>query len=147
MQPDKQTRLEALIEELKERDYRITPQRLAILKILAASRGHPSAEHVFDKIRAEFPTTSLATVYKTIAILKEMGEVLELGFADDSNRYDGNNPCPHPHLICVKCRDIIDPEIEDLEILPHQVAHRTGYRLISHRFDIYGICPRCQSEE
>jgi Fur family peroxide stress response transcriptional regulator len=147
MKKEPQARLEELIEKLKEWDYRITPQRLAILKILAVSDGHPSAERIFDQIKEEFPTTSLATVYKTIATLKEMGEVLELGFANDSNRYDGNKPYPHVHLICVKCRDIIDPKVENLEILPQQVAQQASYRLVGHRFDIYGICPRCQREE
>lgn len=144
---DPQVRLDELIEKLKERHYRITPQRLAILKTLVRSNGHPSAERIYDQIKGEFPTTSLATVYKTIATLKEMGEVLELGFADDSNRYDGNKPYPHVHLICVKCRDIIDLEGEDLRILPQEIAQHAGYRLVSHRFDIYGICPGCQSEE
>jgi Fur family peroxide stress response transcriptional regulator len=147
MKDDAQARLEELIDKLRERDHRITPQRLAILKILILSDGHPSTEHIYGQIKEEFPTTSLATVYKTIAMLKEMNQVLELGFADDSNRYDGNKPYPHTHLICVKCRDIIDPEVEDLEILPQQIAQRAGFRLVSHRFDIYGICPRCQSEE
>jgi len=144
---DPQVRLDELIEKLRERHYRITSQRLAILKTLALSDGHPSAERIYDQMKREFPTTSLATVYKTIATLKEMGEVLELGFANDSNRYDGNKLCPHMHLICVKCRDIIDVEGEDLRILPQQVAQRAGHRLVSHRFDIYGICPRCQSDE
>lgn len=146
MMQDTQARLEELIEKLKEENYRITPQRHAILKILAVSDGHPSAEHVYDQIKKEFPTTSLATVYKTIATLKEMNEVLELGFASDSNRYDGNKPFPHTHLVCVKCRDIIDPEVEGLEILPRQIAQRAGFQLVGHRFDIYGVCPRCQSE-
>jgi Fur family peroxide stress response transcriptional regulator len=147
MRDDPQGRLDELIERLRGRGYRITPQRLAILKILARSNGHPSAEGIHGQIKEEFPTTSLATVYKTIATLKEMNELLELGFADDSNRYDGNKPYPHMHLICVKCRDIMDPEVEDLESLPQQVAQRTGFRLVGHRFDVYGICPRCQSEE
>jgi Fur family peroxide stress response transcriptional regulator len=144
---DPQARLEELVEKLREREYRITPQRLAILRILSASHGHPSAEHIFDQIKAEFPTTSLATVYKTIARLKEMDQVLELGFADDSNRYDGNKPYPHTHLICVKCRAIVDPDVEDLKILSQQIAQRAGFRVVSHRFDIYGVCPRCRSEE
>jgi len=140
-------RLDELIARLKEQDYRITPQRLAVLKILLDSSGHPSAEHIYDRIKAEFPTTSLATVYKTIATLKEMGQVLELGFADGSNRYDGNRPRPHTHLICLRCGEIADAEIADLEILPEQVARRAGFRLVSHRFDIYGLCPRCQSQQ
>jgi Fur family peroxide stress response transcriptional regulator len=141
---DPQARLEELIERLREGGHRITPQRLAILKILTASDGHPSAEQVHERIKGDFPTTSLATVYKTIATLKAMGEVLELGFADDSNRYDGNNPQPHPHLICVNCRNILDPEVGLAQNLIHEVAQSSGYQIVSHRLDFYGLCLDCQ---
>ena len=79
---------------------------MAVLKILAESEQHPSVEQIYDRMKPDLPMTSLTTVYKTVALLKEMGEVLELGFSDDSNRYDGSRPYPHPHLICIKCRKI-----------------------------------------
>ena len=87
---DQKTRLDQMISKLREREYRITPQRLAILKILAVSKGHPSVEKIYAQVKKDFPTTSLATVYKTLIVMKEVGEVLELGFSDDSNRYVGN---------------------------------------------------------
>lgn len=139
------SRLERLVERLRERGCRITPQRLAILRILTRSENHPSAEEIFKQLRAQFPTTSLATVYKMIAMLKGMNEVLELEFSDCSNRYDGNRPYPHTHLICLRCGAIQDPEQAELENLPRQIALRAGYQLVSHRFDIYGICPVCQA--
>ena len=138
------SRLDELIEKLREGNHRVTPQRLAILKILAASEGHPSVERVFQEIREDFPTTSLATVYKTIALLKEMGEVLELGF-DEGNRYDGNRPYPHTHLICVECRAIVDADMDTLQALPQRIAEQADYVMVGHRFDIYGICPACQA--
>ena len=143
---DPQARLDELITKAKERDLRITPQRLAILKVLAASEGHPSAERIFDQIKTEFPTTSLATVYMTIAMLKEMNQVLELDFGSGANRYDGNRPSPHAHLICLECGDIVDADLDVLDTLPQQIANRTGYQLVSYRFDIYGICSRCRSQ-
>jgi Fur family peroxide stress response transcriptional regulator len=82
-----------------------------------------------------------------IATLKEMGEILELGFADGSSRYDGSNPQPHPHLICVRCRTIVDPTAEQLDTLPREIAQQAGYRLVGHRFDVYGICPACSQQE
>jgi len=141
-----QTRLEELTARLKERGHRLTPQRMAVLKILAASEEHPSVEQIYERVKADFPMTSLATIYKTVTLLKEMGEVLELGFSDDSNRYDGIRPYPHPHLICTKCRNILDPEVPTLSELPQEVARSTGYRLVSHRLDFFGICPQCQEE-
>ncbi len=85
-------RMEKMLAKLKSRSLRITPQRLAVLRILSASEDHPSAEQIYERVKVEFPTTSLATIYKTIALLKELDEVLELGFPDGSNRYDGKKP-------------------------------------------------------
>jgi Fur family peroxide stress response transcriptional regulator len=144
--PDPETRLEELVAKLKERDCRLTPQRMAVLKTLAVSDGHPSVEQIYERIKPDFPMTSLATVYKTVTLLKEMGEVLELGFGDGSNRYDGNKPYPHPHLICTRCGAIEDLDVDTLSEIPQRIAQDTGYRIVSHRLDFFGLCPRCQSE-
>jgi len=143
---DPQARLDEMTTRLKERGHRLTPQRMAVLRILAASEEHPSVEQIYERVKADFPMTSLATVYKTVTLLKEMGEVLELGFSDDCNRYDGNKPYPHPHLICIKCRNIVDPEVAALSELRQEVAQSTGYQIMSHRLDFFGICPQCQEK-
>lgn len=145
--PDPQTRLDEVIAKFREQGYRLTPQRMAVLKVLASSERHPSVEQIYEHVKADFPMTSLATIYKTVTLLKEMGEVLELGFSSDSNHYDGRRPYPHPHLICVKCRTIMDLEIATLSELPQEMARRTGYRIVNHRLDFLGVCPRCQAME
>ena len=144
---DPQSRLDEMIGKLKERNFRLTPQRLAVLKILATSQGHPSVERIYAEVIRDFPTTSLATIYKTITLLKELGEVLELGFGDGSNRYDGNKPFPHPHLVCIRCRKIIDPPVDALNEMADEMARQTGYQIVSHRFDFFGICPQCQKQK
>ena len=141
-----QDRTELILDKLKEKGHRITPQRLVILRILAESQGHPSVEDIFQKVRVHFPTTSLATVYKTISVIKELGEVLELEFSSGHNRYDGHKPYPHPHLLCVKCKRIVDPELSSLAHLTQELVSDTGYRILSHRLDFYGICPECQQQ-
>jgi Fur family peroxide stress response transcriptional regulator len=144
---DHPSRLNDLISKLRERGFRLTPQRMAVLKILAASKQHPSVEQIYHRMKPDFPMTSLATVYRTVALLKEMGEVLELGFSDDSNRYDGGRPNPHPHVICIKCKKIVHPELDIISRLPLEVAQKTGYRIVHHRVDFFGICPACQGKE
>ncbi len=139
-------RLQQMLKQLRERGQRITPQRLAILRVLAASQGHPSVDEIYEQIAREFPTTSLATVYKTVTLLKEMGEVLELEFSGSSNRYDGNRPYPHPHLICTRCGSVIDPDVPDFHEWAEGLARANGYRLTHHRIDLYGICPQCRGE-
>ena len=137
-------RLKFLMARLKEQGHRLTPQRLAILDVLAKSVGHPTVEQVHQAILPVFPTTSLATVYKTIALLKQEGEVLELQFSDLGNRYDGAKPYPHPHVICTRCGAIVDPEALDLDQITSRMAEETGFVIKSHRLDFYGLCPACQ---
>jgi len=137
-------RFQQMLDKLKSLDFRITPQRLAVLWILAASEDHPSAEQIFEKVKIEFPTTSLATIYKTIALLKDLNEVLELGFPDRSNRYDGNKPFPHPHVVCTRCGKIMDPELMSLDGLKDEISRKTGFRIQHHRLDFFGVCQECQ---
>ena len=144
---DVKRRMDQMVSKLREHDFRITPQRLAVLRILAASEGHPSVERVYETVRREFPTTSLATIYKTVHLLKQINEVLELGFPDRSNRYDGNKPFPHPHVICVRCQKIIDLDLQSLEDMTAEVADETGFDILTHRLDFFGICGDCQGEE
>lgn len=139
-------RLDDILDILRQRDLRITPQRIAILRAFLNSDQHPSVEQVYGEIRTDFPTISLATVYKTVNLLKELGEILEIGLTDGRNRYDGNKPYPHPHLICTRCNRIIDPEVSLLDQLTTEVAKATGYRIISHQIELFGICPSCQTK-
>jgi Fur family peroxide stress response transcriptional regulator len=144
---DPKARFEELLNRLREQEYRLTPQRVALLRLLVASDGHPSASHLYDQLHVQFPTTSPGTIYKTLNLLKDLDEVLELGFSDDDNRYDGNKPYPHPHLICVRCRKIMDPEVSMAQELVQQVAQQSGYQIVSHRLDFYGVCPDCREGE
>ena len=140
---DHKKRFESIIQKLRHNSYKITPQRLAIVKILAKSEGHPSVEDIYNLIKQDFPTMSLATVYRNIILIKSLGEILELGFPDGSNRYDGNKPYPHPHVICIKCKKIVDPNLDSLEDMKKEVSAETKFEILNHRLDFFGICSDC----
>ena len=144
MNKNGEKRLQQMLLRLKQSDSRITPQRYAVLKVLAQDEGHPSAENIHAELIDHYPTMSLATVYKTISLLKKEGEVLELEFSDHSNRYDGRRPFPHPHVICTGCGKIIDPSLLDLEEITRDMMKETGFKILTHRLDFYGLCPECQ---
>ncbi|MBZ2172562.1 Fur family transcriptional regulator [Nitratidesulfovibrio sp. SRB-5] len=141
---DTRTRLASLLERLRDNGHRLTPQRVAIVRALIEHDGHPTVEQLHQSILPDFPTTSLATVYKTIALLKEDGEVLELGFGELGSRYDGRHPEPHPHLICTRCGAIADYSLQELDELVARMAAATGFAVTSHRFDMFGLCPACR---
>jgi len=140
-----QDRLDSILTKLRERNCRITPQRVAILKVFLSRSDHPSVEQVYAQVRTNFPTTSLATVYKTVHLLKDIGEILEIATGDGRNRYDGSRPYPHPHLICTACKAIIDPELSLLPKLTAEMETTSGFRVTSHQLNFYGICPACQT--
>jgi Fur family transcriptional regulator, peroxide stress response regulator len=140
-----QQRIENLADKLRSRGQRLTPQRMAVLKVLVNNEGHPDMEAIYNEVKKSFPMTSLATIYKTISTLQEVGEVRTIGANDGNKRYDAANPCPHPHLICIKCDKIIDIEVEKFINLSSAVEKQSGYQLVDLRLDFFGICPDCQS--
>jgi Fur family transcriptional regulator, peroxide stress response regulator len=144
---ESEKRFDEVISKLRERRCRMTPQRVALLRILTSTKEHPSAAQLHEQLRTQFPTTSLATVYKTLNLLDEMDEVLEMGFSGDDRRYDGFNPRSHPHLVCVGCRRIVDLEGTVVDTMTRDAADRSGFRVIGHRLDVYGLCPSCQARE
>jgi Fur family peroxide stress response transcriptional regulator len=139
-------RYEDISKKLRESGNKLTPQRLVIARILAESEGHPSVEDIYTQLRKNFPGISQATVYRNIMLFKSLGEVLEIGFAGGSTRYDGKKPYPHPHIICLKCNKIIDPDLESLRDMTKEIIDESGFEIVTYRLDFFGICPDCREK-
>ncbi len=132
-----------MISLLKQHEFRLTPQRLELVRLIALSEGHPNAAQFYARITEKFPTMSQATVYKTLTLLKDMGQVLEIDLRDDSH-YDGNRPDPHPHLICTQCNQIMDGELEIDNSLLKKLETNSGFQITSSQITFYGLCPDCR---
>jgi len=141
---DPDSRYEYLIAKLRKRNFRMTPQRMALVRMIAASDGHPSANQLYEQVKSEYPTMSPATVYKTLNLFKEMGEVFEIDLKENS-RYDGNKPHPHPHVICINCEKVIDSSDEPVSDLLETIESDSGYKIVRHQIIFYGYCPDCQA--
>ena len=140
-----EVRIEELITVLKEKGFRMTPQRLELIRIIAASDGHPSALQIYNSIKKQFPTMSQATVYNTLSLLKDMGQVLEIDLHGDSH-YDGNRPEDHSHVVCLKCNKIVDGDyfVDDDTI--SNLEKSTGFEIVRTQIAFYGLCPDCKSK-
>ncbi len=137
-----EARLDEVVAKLKAAGYRITPQRLAIIRALISSDEHPSVETIYRQICGDFPSTSIATVYNTLECLRRVGQVLELARSGGS-RYDGRNPDPHPHRACAVCGRIEDLDI-DLREAGERIADQWGYADVKHYLEFTGVCPQCK---
>lgn len=143
---DPELRYRSMLSKIQARGGRITSHRLALLRLLAVSESHPSAARLHARLREQFPTASLATVYKTLALLKEDGEVLEIDLHGES-RFDGNKPRPHPHLVCTRCYQVIDgDDLPILQILDREIEARYGFHVLRPHQLFYGLCTNCQQE-
>jgi len=136
-----------LTESLRLAGMRLTPQRLAICKLLSESDAHPTAQQIYDDLRPDYPSMSLATVYNTLDVLTGLGVVNSLGSAgDDAIHYDADT-APHVNLACIACHRVIDLPSQYVPALDQEVADNSGYHLLGARVMYYGLCPECQSKE
>ena len=142
---DVASRLDRISSRLKKRGLRMTRQRGAIIQALL-KLGHPNAGQVHERVRALFPATSLATVYSTLALLHEMGEMQELDLGSAASHFDALNPCPHPHLICSRCGTVVDARADYLGDLVAGIGASDGTWTVSRRLDCWAVCPRCQAD-
>jgi Fur family transcriptional regulator, peroxide stress response regulator len=138
--------LEVVIKLLREHSCRITPQRIDVVKYILKTGSHPSAEDIHKVIKKRYPMISLATVYKTLDLLKRLYIVQELGFADKSARYETNNKA-HINMVCMSCGKISDVDgVEGLSELESQARNKSSYHVLSSRFELHGYCPSCKSK-
>ena len=142
-----ESRLLEMKTVLEARGAAITPRRAKLLEVLLASEVHPTVGEIHVEVRGAFPSTSLATIYNTIELLKATGQVLEIQFSGAANRYDGRRPQPHPHLMCLRCETMEDVDLPGLDEQAEGIGAATGYKIIGRRTDYFGICPACQAEE
>ena len=141
---DKESSMEKKITELlRSNKFKVTPQRLAVYDVLANTKDHPNADMIFNSLQATYPTMSLATVYKTIDILKEIGLVQILNAGEDSFRYDADTS-KHAHIRCQECGRVDDVFDLDTEKFSGTIEKSTRYKLVGEQFYFYGICPACQ---
>ncbi len=119
---------------------KLTPQRMAILEYLEGNTEHPSAETVYRAVKQRFPTMSFATVYNTLERLRERGGLLELTIDPSRKRYDPNTD-PHHHLICLKCKRIVDVKADFKLNVPEE--QRKDFKVTGTHVEFYGVCPEC----
>jgi Fur family peroxide stress response transcriptional regulator len=134
-----------IIEAFRKKGYKATPQRIAICRIALHTREHPSAQRIYSEVKALFPTVSLATVYKTLQTLGELGLIQELDFPQTQARFDSYMKT-HLNLFCTQCGSIKDLDDRAARELVDRVASAARFTPTGQRLDIYGICEECRKK-
>ncbi len=125
-------------QRLRDEGVRITRPRRAILQILSQAADHPDAMELFRRALAIDPTISLSTVYRTMKLLEDKGEIQRHAFAGGPARFEQAAGEHHDHLIDIDTGDVIEFHSERIEQLQDEIAHKLGYDIVHHRFELYG---------
>ena len=135
---------------LKERGLKVTRQRTAVLEaIWARPQEHLTAEEIYESVKVGCPDIGLATVYRTIQLLRDMRLIDRIDFDDGFVRYEMGSALEsagkhrHHHLICIKCGRVTPFQDDLLEGLEGRIAATTGFRVVNHEVKLYGYCVEC----
>jgi len=136
-------RLGDFVARCRQRGIAVTPQRLAVIRALLASAGHPSADEICAAVRRTHPHVSLATVHRILEQFCDVGEARKVTLLHDAARYDGNVE-PHHHVLCVQCRRVHDIEIPEVDRLLEGTPSLGQFALLRCSLEIDALCRRCQ---
>ena len=143
----KDINIDELKENLKEKGYKLTPQRRAILDIIIDKEGqHLTAEEIYDEVKKICPDIGLATVYRTVLLLEEVNVIYKLDLNDGCSRYElvhSDEEHRHHHLICDKCKKVIEVQDDLLEELEDRIENSYKFKILDHSVKFFGVCSEC----
>ena len=119
-------------------------QREAILSVISSAHTHPTADWIYNETRKLIPNISLGTVYRNLALLTELGEIIKVGSAEDGKEHYDGHTHPHSHLFCEACKEVYDldfaPDIQEMEKM-------LGIEIREACTTLRGKCKKCIAEK
>lgn len=143
-------KINQLKDNLKNKGYKLTPQRRAILSsIMKSEDRHLTAEEIYELVKQDCPEIGLATVYRTVQLFEEMDIIIKLDLDDGCSRYElvnENEGHRHHHLICNKCGKVIEVKGDLLDELEAEIEKTYKFKILDHSLKFYGVCSECKRE-
>ena len=131
-------------EELASKGIKCTKQRLAVICELGKSEVPMTAEEIFLKVHDCCHNLSLSTVYRVLDVLCKSGMIIRSGLIEGGKAVFEITPEAHTHkLICIKCHNVTPLADCPLAKYENDIEKSTGYRISSHKLEVYGVCPKC----
>ena len=140
------THCDTLIAELRKQGYRLTPQREMVVEAIAQAGRHVTAEEVFERVQARTAAVNIATVYRTLDLLVDLGLVSQADLGGGRVTYASRLHGSHCHLVCRRCGRVIEAGHDLVAPLEAQVQEQYGFAANLCHFAIPGLCADCRSE-
>jgi Fe2+ or Zn2+ uptake regulation protein len=135
-----------LREIFREAGRRLTPQRSLVLQLLRESEDHLDADALYNQAKRCAPDISLATVYRTLALLKELGLVEEHRLGEGHSHYEAVQDEPHYHFICQRCGKVIEFDTPLVEEIERELCEKESVCVLNAHLHLIGYCARCRDE-
>ncbi len=132
---------------LQQEGYRLTPQRMMVLDTIHDSKGHISAEEIYQRVRQRYPFVNISTIYRTLNLLKKLHLISETDMGEGYVRYELLERGRHHHLVCRRCGQSFAFEHELLKPLRTRLLREYGFAADLDHFAIFGLCRRCRPAE
>jgi Fur family ferric uptake transcriptional regulator len=130
----------------RERGLVCTAQRELVAREVFELGSHIGAEELYRSLAGRKPRVGLATIYRTLQLLKDHGLIAERDFGDRRRRYEDSGGSHHDHLVCMRCGAVLEFQEPMIEELQDRVARRHGFISERHRLELYGYCRSCARE-
>lgn len=141
------TKKQTPLDRLRDKGYKITPQRRAVLQAFAACPPFPTAQQIREEVRKQQPDVSLDTIYRNLSLLTELDIVHEI-FRSSGNVYElADAAHHHHHLVCTECGHTECIDVCPMTDAYEQEAARKGFQITGHIFEFYGLCQKCQQKK
>lgn len=127
-----------------QKQLKYSRQREALLKLLCGVKNHPTAEWLYTQLKKDFPSISLATVYRNLALLSEIGEIMKIDVGNGREHYDGNTD-NHYHFYCNCCGNIFDVNMDYVSCIDKAAESVLNADIENHSLVFNGTCAECKS--
>jgi len=133
-----------LTRKLREKGYRLTPQRMMVLSAIENSANHISAEEIYAQVVSRYPGVNISTVYRTLELLKRLGMVTETDLGGGRVRYHPADKGHHHHLVCQECGAMTDLDESLLSDLRSSLLREYGFDTDLRHLAFFGRCSKCR---
>ncbi|MBN2568586.1 MAG: transcriptional repressor [Deltaproteobacteria bacterium] len=138
-------KLEAFVKRCRDNGIKVTHQRMEIFREIALSDTHPSVEDIYHKLRSKLPMISLDTVYRTLSTFEQIGILSKVSVWDNKGRFD-SNIIPHHHLICTRCKGIMDFYWPTFDTISLPTQTKKWGKIMAKQVELRGVCEECMGK-
>jgi Fur family ferric uptake transcriptional regulator len=125
--------------------YRLTAPRRALARLIAARGGHFTADELLGESRRRRLGVTRATIFRSLDVLADLGVVERLDLPTGEHAFVACEPAHHHHIVCSSCGRSTEVQDHGLERVAEAIGRETGYRVETHRLELFGLCPTCRA--